>query len=52
MHIIEKIKKLDPSGVGSRTLQECLLAQLTHNYPMEFIAIKIVQDYFGDFKNN
>ena len=52
LHIIEKIKKLDPSGVGSRTLQECLLAQLTHNYPMEFIAIKIVQDYFGYFKNN
>ena len=50
--ILNKIKKLEPLGIGSRTLQECLLVQLVNNYPAESIAINIVQDYFEYFKNN
>jgi len=52
LDVINKIKTLDPAGVGSRDLQECMLAQLKANYPNETIAIKIVQDYFLYFKNN
>ena len=50
--IIEKIKMLDPAGVGSRDLQECILAQLMKNYPKEIIAIGIIKDNFSHFKNN
>ena len=52
LEIIDQIKGLDPAGVGSRSLQECMLAQLMANYPSEIIAIKIVRDYFTYFKNN
>ena len=52
LEIINKIKGLDPAGVGSRDLQECMLAQLLTNYPSEITAIKIIQDYFSFFKNN
>ena len=52
LSVIEKIKILDPAGVGSRNLQECILAQLMKNYPKETIAIQIIKDNFGYFKNN
>ena len=52
MGVLNKIKSLDPPGVGSRDLQECLLAQLIANYPSETLAIKIIRDYFSYFTNN
>ncbi|WP_185850296.1 RNA polymerase factor sigma-54 [Blattabacterium cuenoti] len=49
--ITNYIQKLDPIGVGSRNLQECLLIQLKKEEKSEeiFLAKKIVIDYFDDF---
>ncbi|WP_185871008.1 RNA polymerase factor sigma-54 [Blattabacterium cuenoti] len=45
------VQKLDPIGVGSRNLQECLLIQLKKEEKSKeiFFAKKIVIDYFDDF---
>ena len=50
--LIDRIKMLDPPGVASRNLQECLLAQLKVSYPSESLAIKIVKNFFNEFKNH
>ena len=48
LHIIHE---LEPSGVGARDLQECLLLQLKHKTPTEYIdlAIDIIQNQFDAF---
>jgi RNA polymerase sigma-54 factor len=38
LHIIHE---LEPSGVGARDLQECLLLQLKHKTPTEYVAVAI-----------
>ncbi len=45
------IHELEPSGVGARDLQECLLLQLKHKTPTESVdlAIKILEDQFDAF---
>ena len=52
LELINQIKSLNPPGVASRGLQECLLAQLEASYPRESLAIKIVKDFFNEFKNH
>ena len=52
LFLIEEIKKLDPPGIGSRNLQECLLSQLTVLYPNEKLAIQIVESFFDELKNH
>ncbi|WP_185855980.1 RNA polymerase factor sigma-54 [Blattabacterium cuenoti] len=49
--LLNYIQKLDPIGVGSRNLQECLLLQLKNKKKSSEInfAKKIVQDYFKFF---
>ncbi len=49
--ILHIVQELEPSGVGARDLQECLLLQLKHKTPSESIdlAIKIIQDQFDAF---
>ena len=50
--ILLRIQKLEPPGVGARTLEECLLLQLKRKEdPTVFteIAIRIVQEYFDAF---
>ncbi|HLP21681.1 MAG TPA: RNA polymerase factor sigma-54, partial [Chitinophagales bacterium] len=50
--ILGKIQKLDPPGVGARTLEECLLLQLQRKEdPTVFteIAIRIVEKHFDLF---
>ncbi|NOX88476.1 MAG: RNA polymerase factor sigma-54 [Calditrichaeota bacterium] len=49
--ILRKIQFLDPTGVGSRSLQECLLVQLEEKGEQDTIAYKIIKDHFDDFKN-
>lgn len=50
--VLEAIQQLEPSGVGARNLQECLLLQLkrkeniTHNIAL---AIEILEDHFDIF---
>ncbi|MEJ2055910.1 MAG: RNA polymerase factor sigma-54, partial [Calditrichaceae bacterium] len=46
-----KIQRLEPTGVGSRNLRECLLVQLEDRNQQKSIAYKIIKDFFEDFKN-
>ena len=48
MHVIHE---LEPSGVGARDLQECLLLQLKHKTPTEYIelATNIIENQFDAF---
>lgn len=48
LHIIHE---LEPSGVGARDLQECLLLQLKHKTPTESVAlaIDIIENQFEAF---
>ncbi len=51
LKILEIIQELEPSGVGARDLQECLLLQLKHKTPTDSVdlAIKIIEDQFDAF---
>jgi len=49
--ILKKIQKLDPTGVGSRNLRECLMTQLDESGKTGSKAYSILKDYFDDFKN-
>ena len=51
VNVMEKIQRLDPPGVASRNIQECLLAQaeVRDENP---IAIEILKKYFDDFANH
>ena len=48
LHIIQD---LEPAGVGARNLKECLLLQLRHKTPTEYVdlAIRIIQNEFDAF---
>ena len=49
--ILHIIHDLEPSGVGARDLHECLLLQLRHKTPTEYVdlAINIIQNNFDAF---
>ncbi len=49
--ILHIIHELEPSGVGARDLQECLLLQLKHKTPTESVdlAIDILENQFEAF---
>ncbi len=49
--ILNIIHELEPSGVGARDLQECLLLQLKHKTPTEYVAlaIDIIENQFDAF---
>ncbi|HOD10174.1 MAG TPA: RNA polymerase factor sigma-54 [Flavobacterium sp.] len=49
--ILHIIHDLDPSGVGARDLQECLLLQLRRKTPSEYIdlAINLLENFFDHF---
>ncbi len=49
--ILKKIQKMDPTGVGSRTLQECLIVQLEEREEPDETAMTILKEHFDDFKN-
>ena len=54
--VLAGIQTLDPVGVGSRNLRECLMAQLEARTDIEpgerAIAIKIIQEGFEDYSNH
>jgi len=50
-NVLKNIQRLDPIGVGSRNLQECLLIQLEGQSLPDPLAIEIIQNQFEDFKN-
>ncbi len=48
------IQNMDPAGVGARSLQECLMLQMTRNgldTSIEEIAYKILKFHFDEFSN-
>jgi len=52
--VLEIIQEFDPSGVGARNLQDCLLIQLrriSNEQPSETVelAIKIIKRFFNEF---
>ena len=49
--MLHVIHELEPSGVGARDLQECLLLQLKHKTPTEYIelATDIIENQFDAF---
>ncbi|WP_185871569.1 RNA polymerase factor sigma-54 [Blattabacterium cuenoti] len=49
--LVNYIQKLDPIGVGSRNLQECLLIQLEKKKMTQeiFLSKKIIRDHFESF---
>ena len=48
--ILKKIRGLDPPGIGSRNIHECLLSQLEVHYPGT-LAYDIVDQCFDDLSN-
>src|SRR5690606_26144047 len=51
LRVLQVIHELDPPGVGARDLQECLLLQLKHKTPTEFVemATDIIENQFDAF---
>jgi RNA polymerase sigma-54 factor len=49
--VLEKVQQLEPSGVGARSLDECLLIQLRQKRekPARINAIKILENAFDHF---
>jgi RNA polymerase sigma-54 factor len=49
--MLHVIHELEPSGVGARDLQECLLLQLKHKTPSEYVALAtdIIENQFDAF---
>ena len=49
--MLNVIHELEPSGVGARDLQECLLLQLKHKTPTEYVelATDIIENQFDAF---
>ena len=45
-YVLLQIQKMEPVGVGARTLQECLLLQLRDKDMTETLPYQIVQGYF------
>jgi len=51
-YVLSVVQELEPAGIGARSLQECLLLQLTaqrEDTPAKSLAVKIIRDYFDEF---
>ncbi len=44
--ILQTIQGLDPAGVGSRNLQECLMIQLQHRHAQDSLSYRMLRDHF------
>ncbi|MEW6194966.1 MAG: RNA polymerase factor sigma-54 [Bacteroidota bacterium] len=52
--VLKQIQTLEPVGIGSRTLQECLLVQIrnsSYDPYYSFLAEKILSEHWEDFAN-
>ncbi len=49
--LIQRIKSLDPAGIGAKDLQECLILQLERKKPSKQrdLALAILREHYGDF---
>ena len=53
-NILKKIQNLEPAGVGSRNIEECLIIQINKKQELnsiERLALNIIKDDFNNFKN-
>ncbi|MHC4876056.1 MAG: RNA polymerase factor sigma-54 [Planctomycetota bacterium] len=50
--VLEKIKELDPPGVGARDLKECLLLQLDASMVYRDVLEVLIEDHLEDLGNN
>ncbi len=48
----EVLRTFDPIGIGSRNVQEALLAQLKHLNKSDTVAYKLIQSHFEDLIHN
>lgn len=51
-NILQKIQTLDPIGVGSRDLKECLMIQLKEKNVLEPIIYEIIENHLEDIATN
>jgi RNA polymerase sigma-54 factor len=49
---LHAIQKLDPPGVGARSLEECLLLQLTPETPHRDVLRVLIQQHLDDVRHN
>lgn len=49
--VLKLIQQMDPPGIGSRDLRECLLSQLREMDVPDYV-VNIVKDHFNDFANH
>jgi RNA polymerase sigma-54 factor len=50
--LVHVVQKLDPPGVGARTMGECLLLQIGPETPFRDILKVLVRDHLDDIANN
>jgi RNA polymerase sigma-54 factor len=48
--VLKKIQKLDPVGVGARTLEECLLIQAEHQDLDDELVISMIRGHLGNLE--
>ncbi len=51
--VLKHLQVLEPPGIGSRSLQECLMAQLrvgSYDHALKELGLRILEHYFDDFK--
>ena len=51
LNVIENIKLLDPPGIASSSMQDCILSQLKVYYPEKKMCFQIIENSFDDFVN-
>lgn len=51
LKVLRLIQTFEPMGIAARNLRECILIQLREKKEKNTLPIKIIEDYFDDFKN-
>ena len=49
---LRMVQKLDPPGVGARTVEECLLLQVTPETPHREVVRALIQNHLEDIRHN
>jgi RNA polymerase sigma-54 factor len=49
---LAKLQKLEPLGVGARTVEECLLLQVTNETPYREVVRTLIQHHLEDIQHN
>jgi RNA polymerase sigma-54 factor len=48
---IQLLQQVGPIGIGARSFQECLLLQITYNFPEEILAASLIENYLDLLAN-